>query len=68
MGVCHGRHEHLLMSNSKRDKQPGNGPADRILRTRLTRRQALAGAIGAVGGVALSRVALGQAPSPIDTT
>ena len=56
------------MSKPKRDKQPGNSPAERILDARLTRRQVLAGAIGGVGGTALSRIALGQAPPPVDTT
>jgi sulfane dehydrogenase subunit SoxC len=47
----------------------GKHPADRTLGRGITRRQLLAAMLGAAGSVALSRVALGQTPTPpTDTT
>ena len=42
--------------------------AERLLRARLTRRQLLAGALGAAGAAAAARLAIGQSPPPVDTT
>ena len=47
--------------------EPGD-LAERLLRARLTRRQLLAGALGAAGAAAAARLAIGQSPPPVDTT
>lgn len=47
---------------------PGRSIGDRLLRARLSRRQVLGGALALAGSAALSRVALGQQPPPVDTT
>ena len=56
------------MTPPEPDSPDSRNPAERLLRARLTRRQLLAGALGAVGAAAAGRLALGQSPPPVDTT